>query len=75
MAQRFSKIGPGVGVVVSLSTMITVTLGGVIGLLMPFLLRKLGFDPATSSAPLVTSVLDIIGILTYFIIATRVLNL
>lgn len=67
--------GPGVGVVVSLSTMITVTLGGVIGLLMPFLLRKLGFDPATSSAPLVTSVLDIIGILTYFIIATRVLNL
>ncbi|MFA6655557.1 MAG: magnesium transporter, partial [Bacillota bacterium] len=41
----------------------------------PFLLRKLGFDPATSSAPLVTSVLDIIGILTYFIIATRVLNL
>jgi len=67
--------GFSVGVVVSVSTAVTVLVGGVIGIMMPFLLRKLGFDPATSSAPLITSILDIIGILIYFKLATLILNL
>ena len=67
--------GFSVGVVVSVSTAVTVLVGGVIGIMMPFLLRKLGFDPATSSAPLITSILDIIGILIYFELATLILNL
>jgi len=36
---------------------------------MPFLLTRLGFDPATASAPLITSLADIVGVIIYFSIA------
>ena len=61
--------------VVGISAALTVLVGGIIGIVMPFLLRKLGFDPATSSSPLITSILDILGILIYFELAMQILNL
>jgi magnesium transporter len=67
--------GFGVGMVVGISAALTVLVGGIIGMVMPFLLRKLGFDPATSSSPLITSILDILGILIYFELAMQILNL
>jgi len=42
---------------------------------LPFLLSKLKMDPAAASAPLITSIADIIGVLVYFSIATVVLDL
>lgn len=52
--------------VVSLS-MITVTaLGSLIGILLPFLAKKLGADPAILSAPVITSVMDLLGVVVYF---------
>jgi len=46
-----------------------------IGMLLPFVLTKLNLDPATASAPLITSIADIAGILIYFSIATVFLTL
>jgi magnesium transporter len=67
--------GSGVGGVVALSAVVIVTLGGVVGVGTPFLLSKLGFDPATSSSPLITSIADIVGVFIYFSIATWMLRL
>jgi magnesium transporter len=61
---------PEILVVVS-ATMVTIVLvGSLIGMSLPFLLTRLGFDPATASAPLITSLADISGVLIYFSIAT-----
>jgi magnesium transporter len=64
-----------VAIVVGLAMVSIVLLGSLFGLLLPFLLTKLGLDPATASAPLVTSVADTIGVLVYFGIATWYLGL
>lgn len=37
--------------------------------LLPFLLRRLGFDPAASSAPFVATLVDVTGLVIYFSIA------
>ena len=44
--------------------------GTLIGSLLPLLLRRLGFDPATSSAPFVATLVDVTGLVIYFSVAT-----
>ncbi len=66
--------GPEIAVVVAVSMQIIVLAGSVIGMSMPFLLSKLKLDPATASAPLITSIADAIGVLIYFGIATTLLD-
>lgn len=56
--------------VVFLSMIAVVVFGSMVGMLMPFLLTRFNLDPATASAPLITSIADIGGILIYFGIAT-----
>ncbi|MFN2381970.1 MAG: magnesium transporter [Guyparkeria sp.] len=56
--------------VVFLSMIAVVIFGSMVGMLMPFLLTRFNLDPATASAPLITSIADIGGILIYFGIAT-----
>ena len=48
--------------------------GTLIGSLLPFLLRRLGFDPATSSAPFVATLVDVTGLVIYFTVASVVLR-
>jgi magnesium transporter len=48
--------------------------GSLIGSLLPFLLRKVGFDPATSSAPLVATLVDVTGLVIYFTVSLAVLH-
>ena len=43
-----------------------VTFGTVAGSLLPFVLRRLGFDPASASAPFVATLVDVTGLLIYF---------
>jgi magnesium transporter len=40
--------------------------------MLPFLLRRLGFDPAASSAPFVATLVDVTGIVIYFTVAYHV---
>ncbi|MCK9256966.1 MAG: magnesium transporter [Sulfurospirillaceae bacterium] len=62
-------------VVVSLTMVIIVLTGSLIGLLLPFIFTKLKLDPATASAPLITSIADISGVVIYFSIASLFFNL
>jgi len=63
----FSKgVGIDVLLVVGLSMLVCTALGGVVGALLPFLARRMGTDPATLSSPLITSVMDLVGVFVYF---------
>lgn len=64
---------PEVIVVVCVAMVLNVMLGSIIGLILPFIFTKLKLDPATASAPLVTSLCDICGVLIYFSIASQLL--
>lgn len=71
----FSKgIGWDVLLVVGLSMLVCTVLGGVIGVLLPFLARRMGTDPATLSSPLITSVMDLVGVFVYFAFAYALLG-
>ncbi|MDR2085481.1 MAG: magnesium transporter [Bacteroidales bacterium] len=61
--------------VVSLTMVLTVITGSLIGLILPFIFTKFKVDPATASAPLITSISDITGVLIYFSIASWVLGI
>jgi len=64
-----------VGVAVGLSVLSVVLFGNMVGSMLPFLLQRLGFDPATSSTPFVATVVDVAGLVIYFTIATWWLDL
>jgi magnesium transporter len=60
--------------VVSLSLVGVVLWGTVIGSMLPFILRRLNLDPATSSAPFVATLVDVTGLVFYFSVATWLLR-
>lgn len=71
----FSKgVGMNVLLVVGLSMLVCTSLGGLIGALLPFLARRIGTDPATLSSPLITSIMDLLGVLIYFSFAYLILG-
>jgi magnesium transporter len=51
-----------------------VVFGTLTGAMLPFLLRRAGFDPASASAPLVATLVDVTGVLLYFTIAIALLR-
>ncbi len=51
-----------------------VTFGTLAGSMLPFLLRRLNFDPATSSAPFVATLVDVTGLCIYFTVALLILR-
>jgi magnesium transporter len=62
-----------VALTVWLSLIGVVTFGSLSGSMLPFILRKLGFDPATSSAPFVATLVDVTGLIIYFTVAAVIL--
>ena len=62
-----------VGLVVGLSLLTVVLWGVTIGSMLPFVLRKLGADPAASSTPFVATIVDVTGLLMYFTFARYLL--
>ena len=65
---------PLVAATVALSLVGVVLWGSVVGSMLPFLLRRLGFDPAASSAPFVATLVDVTGIVIYFTLAYHILR-
>jgi magnesium transporter len=51
-----------------------VLFGSLAGAMLPFLLRRLGFDPAVSSAPFVATLVDVTGLIIYFTVAYLILH-
>ena len=48
--------------------------GTLAGSMLPFALRRLGFDPATSSAPFIATLVDVTGLVIYFSVAALILR-
>jgi magnesium transporter len=48
--------------------------GTFVGSMLPLLLRRLGFDPAASSAPFVATLVDVTGLVIYFTVASAILR-
>ncbi len=63
-----------VGLTVSISLVGIVLWGALAGSMLPFLLRKLKFDPATASAPFVATLVDVTGLIIYFSVASVILS-
>lgn len=63
-----------VALVVSLSLVGVVLWGSLTGSMLPFLLKRLGADPASSSAPFVSTLVDVTGLLIYFTFITLILS-
>ena len=59
-----------VGATVAASLIGVVTFGTLAGSLLPFVLRRLGFDPASACAPFVATLVDVTGLVIYFSIAS-----
>ena len=51
-----------------------VTFGTLSGSMLPFALQRLGFDPASASAPFVATLVDVTGLVIYFSIAGMILG-
>ncbi len=63
-----------IGIVVGLTMIAVVIASNLIGVMLPFLLTRLRLDPAVASSPLITSIADVVGLIIYFSIATRLLG-
>jgi len=63
-----------VAVTVGASLIGVVLFGTLAGATLPFVLRKLGFDPASASAPFVATLVDVTGLIIYFTVASIILR-
>jgi magnesium transporter len=63
-----------VGITVACAVVGCVMWGTLMGAMLPFALRKFGADPASASAPLVATLVDVSGIIIYFTIAKLILS-
>jgi magnesium transporter len=63
-----------VGITISSALLGVVLWGTLLGSMLPFLLKGIGADPATSSTPVVTTIVDVTGLIIYFSLATVVLS-
>jgi magnesium transporter len=63
-----------IAITVGLSLVGVVLWGTIAGSMLPFLLRRLGFDPASASAPFVATLVDVTGLVIYFTTAQVVMR-
>ncbi|MBN9595093.1 MAG: magnesium transporter [Afipia sp.] len=63
-----------VGLTVAAALVGVVTFGSVAGSMLPFALQRVGFDPASASAPFVATLVDVTGLMIYFSAAVLILR-
>jgi magnesium transporter len=63
-----------IGASVSVSLVFIVLWGTLSGSMIPFVLKRVGLDPATASAPFVATLVDVTGLLIYFSVAAVMLS-
>ena len=63
-----------IGLTIWITLICVVLTGTLVGAMFPLILKKLGADPATSSAPFVATVVDVFGLVIYFSFASIILK-
>ena len=71
----FTDSHANLGIVVGLSICVSMLVAATVGTIIPLLLRKLDIDPAVATGPFVTTSIDILGVLFYFLIAGLFLSI
>ena len=72
---RFIDTDPMLGLVVGLSVLCSMLIAVAVGSFTPLILRKLDIDPAVATGPFVTTSIDMLGVMFYFVIAGLLLNI
>jgi len=67
--------GPVIALVVALTISATIVIAKLVGCLLPMLAKRLGFDPAVMASPFITTVVDALSLVIYFLIATSVMHI
>ncbi len=62
-----------VPLVVCITLAVTVIVAKVIGCLLPILAKKLGFDPAVMASPFITTIVDAVSLIVYFLVAVQII--
>ncbi|MCO6432464.1 MAG: magnesium transporter [Deltaproteobacteria bacterium] len=73
-AGHYGDHWPLVGFVVGFTLLTVVLWGAVTGAMLPFIMQRLGADPAASSTPFVATLVDVTGVVIYFSVASVVLS-
>jgi magnesium transporter len=60
---------------VGTSVLVVVTMSNIVGILLPFLAKKAHLDPAVMAGPVITTIVDIVGLMLYFYIAQAFLKI
>ena len=74
VAKTYGEHGFLLAITVGMSLVGVVTFGTLAGSMLPFVLRRLGFDPASASAPFVATLVDVTGLIIYFTVAIAILG-
>ena len=74
MLLGFFRGGFEIGIVVLLTMITMLVLTNLVGVVLPFILTRIGLDPAIASGPLITSVADAVGLIIYFSFAVWILG-
>ena len=64
-----------IAIAVAITLFVVLVVSSTIGAMLPIIGSKLGIDPAVFSAPLITTVVDIVALTLYFNIATLILGI
>ena len=59
---------------VGIAVLGVVTFGSLAGAMLPFIMKRIGFDPASASAPFVATLVDVTGLTLYFYVALLILH-
>ena len=70
-----AAVTPMVALTVSLTLAVTVVLAKLIGSLLPIAAGRLGFDPAVMASPFITTLVDALSLLVYFLLAGALLGI
>jgi magnesium transporter len=71
---RFGEHGVRLGATLGLSVLGVVMWGTLVGGMLPFILKRMNLDPATSSAPFVSTLIDVTGLVIFFNVALLLLS-
>jgi magnesium transporter len=70
---RYGSSPVALGAVVGLSVAVSMVVAATVGTMVPIFLKRLNIDPAIATGPFVTTSVDILGVLFYFLIANALL--
>ena len=69
------SVTPAVAFTVAVTLFLTVIMAKLIGSLLPILAKKVGFDPAVMASPFITTIVDALSLVVYFLISSLLLSL